>query len=107
MVCFVMEIILKELIRDASILQDRAIEWDVRGNQETSTKLRVLPHQKKVNLILVFCFKHDNDEYDKKKEISLCACRSPAFRRLPGITRRTLCPRMQGIYQEKVSCTRC
>lgn len=35
--------------------------------QVTSTKLRVLPHQKKVNLILVFCFKHDNNEYDKKK----------------------------------------
>lgn len=55
---------------------DEIILWDAYWEQRlikngigqnTITKLRILPHQKKVELVLVFYFKHDNDGYNKEK----------------------------------------
>lgn len=64
----------KEIHDDIKI--DEIILWDAYWEQQllkngtyqnTFTKIRVLPYQKKVNLILEFYFKHDNDKYNKEK----------------------------------------
>lgn len=55
---------------DEIILWDAYWEKQLIKNgipQNTITKLRLLPHQKKINLILVFFFKHDNKEYSKEE----------------------------------------